>query len=434
MLSQQAAASGNFPGARKLNQFGSYDPLIGRSSDEVSDILPAKRAGGNASSSARKNKLLRKKLDTNQAQLLAAKMAGKSDAKPSSLLNLTKVRTASQSKSQQHRSTKNPHRLISEHRLDNQENAVDPGFKISNQKKPKTADANHKIGEDLLRAQARASQADQPIPDEDEVLAPAYRLQESADKKATIKSSQQIFEANVQSPQDSKPAKTKRKGSWLSRAYYGFGAAVFVLALGVSIQTLLLNRSAQEVLGETTSSAGDNSESSVVNGSNPSEAQPSQNDISSYQVPPEKPRYIRISSLNVFARVAETGVTSENAVDAPHNIYDSSWYNASALPGSSAGTSLILGHVSGWTAPGVFKNLKNIEKGAVIKIEKGNGEELEYRVASVEEIDVDKVDMNEVLRPSGNLKRDLKIMTCGGEFDSETREFQTRIIVSAKQI
>jgi hypothetical protein len=147
---------------------------------------------------------------------------------------------------------------------------------------------------------------------------------------------------------------------------------------------------------------------------------------------PQDPRYIRIPEINVFARIKNLGIDSSGAVDAPHNIYDAGWYNGSARPGSKVGSSLILGHVSGWTAPGVFKKASNLKPGMQFEIEKGSGEKIKYEVNRTETIPVEQVDMSKVLSTETSGEHDLKLMTCGGKYDKNTKTFKDRVIVYAK--
>jgi sortase (surface protein transpeptidase) len=228
----------------------------------------------------------------------------------------------------------------------------------------------------------------------------------------------------------------RRKTSILQKMIYAFASLVVVFSGFVSVQSFITNNQAKEqiaTLGEAVSR--DEQGVSEGTGNEPSEEPISQSVVANYQVPnPEDPRFLRIPSLGVFSRIKNLGVTPEGAVDAPRNIYDTGWYNGSARPGSRVGSSLILGHVSGWTGPGVFKKINELPAGGEFEIEKGTGEVIKYSVVRSEQIPLDQIDMSKVLSTEEAGKHDLKLMTCSGRYNSSTETFEDRFIVYAKQI
>lgn len=228
----------------------------------------------------------------------------------------------------------------------------------------------------------------------------------------------------------------KRKTSILQKMMYAFASLVVVFSGFVSVQSFITNNKAQEqiaTLGDAVSR--DEQGVSEGTGNEPSEEPIPRSVVANYQVSnPEDPRFLRIPSLGVFSRIKNLGVTPEGAVDAPRNIYDTGWYNGSARPGSKAGSSLILGHVSGWTGPGVFKRINELPIGGEFEIEKGTGEVIKYSVVRSEQIPVDQIDMGKVLSAEEAGKHDLKLMTCSGRYNSSTETFEDRFIVYAKRI
>jgi LPXTG-site transpeptidase (sortase) family protein len=217
---------------------------------------------------------------------------------------------------------------------------------------------------------------------------------------------------------------------------YGFGVIVLLFSAFVSVQSFINNKQAKEqiaTLGENISK--DEQGVSEGTGDEPSEDEISESAIYAFQVTnPQDPRYIRIPELGILARVKNLGTTPEGAVDAPKNIYDAGWYNGSARPGNSVGSSLILAHVSGWTSAGLFKNINKLVDGSEFEVEKGNGEIIKYSVTKKEQIPVDQVNMSKVLSTETAGQHDIKLMTCSGKYNKSTKTFDDRYIVYAKQI
>ena len=225
----------------------------------------------------------------------------------------------------------------------------------------------------------------------------------------------------------------KRKHSKLHLAFYGFGLLVFIFAGGVSMQTLLVNKSATEqigVLGERTEVV-DEQGAVEGTGADPAESAVSSQAVSTYKTDPELPRVIRIPSLGVYARIKHTG-TDNGAVGSPKNVNDVSWYNESARPGNAIGSSLLLGHVSGWTTAGVFKKIDQLKPGDRFEIEKGSGEKLTYEVTRGEKISLEQVDMSKILGTEVAGEHDMKLMTCAGKYNKDTKQFEERYVVYAK--
>ncbi len=231
-------------------------------------------------------------------------------------------------------------------------------------------------------------------------------------------------------------ASVKPKTSKLQKFIYAFGITVFIFSAGISVQTFLTNNDAKQQLAALGESVVADEEGVLEgSGSEPSESEVSSSAIANYQVAdPTHPRYLRIPALNIFSRVKNLGTTDAGAVDAPKNIHDVGWYNGSAKPGVKAGASLLLGHVSGWTAPGIFKNANKLVAGDSIEIERGDGEKINYKVTRVQEYPLESIKMGEILSADVVGENDLKLMTCSGNYNKDTKLYDHRMVVYAKKV
>jgi sortase (surface protein transpeptidase) len=166
-----------------------------------------------------------------------------------------------------------------------------------------------------------------------------------------------------------------------------------------------------------------------VNNGNYDETEPPK-DLSTYKVAADMPRLVSIPDVGVLARVKRVGVDAKNEIKAPKNVFDVGWYEGSSKPGES-GVVFLDGHVSGPTKGGIFWNLKKIDIGDTITIEKGDGKKLNYKVAAKEVYDVEAVDMAKALSPYDKTKKGLNIMTCNGKFDAKSQTYDKRLVVYA---
>lgn len=207
---------------------------------------------------------------------------------------------------------------------------------------------------------------------------------------------------------------------------------VFLMGLGVSIQTLLANKDvSQQVQAISTSNATVNEGTSGDD--KPDETPLPSNAITSYKVAPELPRKITIPKIKVSARVKALGVSRENQLLAPTSIYDTGWYNSSAKPGVDAGAVLINGHVHGPTRPGIFANLKKLTSGDIIEIERGDGEVVKYKIEKTQSLPTGEIDMTALLSSVKPGKQGLNLITCGGKYDVKSGHYESRDMVFAVQ-
>jgi sortase (surface protein transpeptidase) len=164
----------------------------------------------------------------------------------------------------------------------------------------------------------------------------------------------------------------------------------------------------------------------------PATIQPTADEFANYQVAAAMPRYLYIPKLSVKARVKPLSTTPNNHIAAPSNIYDTGWYTGSAWPGQS-GATLIDGHISSWTTPGVFYNLKSLRPGDDITIEKGDGTLLNYKIVKSVTYNVDSLTSDVLLQPIDVNRPGLNLITCAGAVGKGTNEFDERLVVYAVQ-
>jgi sortase (surface protein transpeptidase) len=160
----------------------------------------------------------------------------------------------------------------------------------------------------------------------------------------------------------------------------------------------------------------------------PSSVKPSAAAVASYQVAPELPKYLAIPAIGVTqTRIIGLG-TKGNQIANPDNLHDAGWYKASAKPGQ-AGAMFIFGHLSDWTAKGVFYDLKKLKPGDNITVERGDGKAYTYKVKKTQTYLKDAVDMQAVLAPIEPNVPGLNVMTCAGKVIAGTDDFNERLVV-----
>jgi LPXTG-site transpeptidase (sortase) family protein len=224
------------------------------------------------------------------------------------------------------------------------------------------------------------------------------------------------------------PASTKstsRFTRFIQTACYGLAGMVMIFFGWLAYDTLQTNKGIEQITGGSSSQVQALAERY-------DETVPKGDPLKNYVVAPDLPRAIYIDKLGVQAKVIRVGVTDTNAMAVPKSIYEAGWYDGSVKPGET-GAVVVNGHVSGPTRDGVFHDLKQLKSGDNLVLEKGDKTKLTYKVRRVQELAVKDVDMTKLLVAEPGVKS-LHLITCGGLFDQEVLQFQSRVIVYADQI
>jgi len=142
------------------------------------------------------------------------------------------------------------------------------------------------------------------------------------------------------------------------------------------------------------------------------------------------PERIDIPSLKLRAPLMKLGLTDEGDVELPpfEKPQVAGWFQGSVVPGEK-GASVIIGHVDTKEAPAVFYRLREVRKGAEVRITRSDGKVARYRVEKIEQVPKDRFPAERVYTEDG-----LRLVTCGGAFDWSRHQYRDNIIVYASLI
>ncbi len=163
-----------------------------------------------------------------------------------------------------------------------------------------------------------------------------------------------------------------------------------------------------------------------------STVKPTPKTVAAYSVAPSLPKYLKIPSLGVNARVFAVGLDGSGAIGTPHDVFDTAWYTGSAKPGQP-GAMLIDGHISSWTSPGVFYHLTSLKAGSAVQVVRGDDTVFNYSVVKTVIYPANKVNMDAALSPVTPGKNGLNLISCTGDVISGTSEFNERVVVFTEQ-
>ncbi len=142
------------------------------------------------------------------------------------------------------------------------------------------------------------------------------------------------------------------------------------------------------------------------------------------------PIMLEVPNLNVDVAVERVGLDSKNRMDTPQNVYNTGWYEPGVKPGEFGGA-LIAGHYDDPQGkPSVFYRLDTLDIGDKIVVRDENNTSLTFTVYNVETYSFDKVPMGELI--NNTQERGLHLITCGGKWDYDSKNYTERTVVSAR--
>ncbi len=212
-------------------------------------------------------------------------------------------------------------------------------------------------------------------------------------------------------------------------ALYAMASVIFCLGLYIAYDGWQANHKVAAQVGQLQKQVASSAEgdgSSAV----PSTEKPSDSAVRSYVVAPNLPRYLDIPKLGVHTRVMSMSVDSKNELQAPNNVHNAGWYNASAQPGQ-AGAMLVDGHSGIGNYRGIFHDIGTLTEGDTITITRGDGATFDYRVVKTETLDAGAVNMSNMLVSADTSKPGLNLITCAGDQIPGTYQLAQRTTVYA---
>jgi sortase (surface protein transpeptidase) len=121
------------------------------------------------------------------------------------------------------------------------------------------------------------------------------------------------------------------------------------------------------------------------------------------------------------------GLGTDGTLQVPPRGFPAGWFTGAPTPGE-LGPAIMVGHVD-MKGPGVFFQLHNLETGDRVVVTRADGSKPVFRVSRVERFPKDQFPTKLVY---GNLDHPgLRLITCGGSFNSATGHYDDNFVVFA---
>ncbi|MDP5183301.1 class F sortase [Blastococcus sp. BMG 814] len=144
-----------------------------------------------------------------------------------------------------------------------------------------------------------------------------------------------------------------------------------------------------------------------------------------------EPVSVRVPAIGVTSDLLRLGLNDDGTVEVPPLGPDdqAGWYERGPAPGA-VGPAVLLGHVdSAEHGPGIFFDLGALQPGDEVEVTRADGTVAVFAVDRVERHPKDDFPTLEVY---GNTEdAQLRLITCGGDFDSSARSYEDNVIAFA---
>jgi LPXTG-site transpeptidase (sortase) family protein len=144
---------------------------------------------------------------------------------------------------------------------------------------------------------------------------------------------------------------------------------------------------------------------------------------------------LRIEAIELDATIEQQQI--ENGVMLnPSGPFVVAWYKETGRLGEAKNNVVLAGHLDYWdVGPAIFYDIWKLEQGDRIQVVGKNGVVFVYRVDWVREFQLEELDsatIQEIIGPTP--LESVTLITCGGAFDYDTGEYESRIIVRGTRI
>ncbi|WP_432926864.1 class F sortase [Microbispora sp. CA-135349] len=139
---------------------------------------------------------------------------------------------------------------------------------------------------------------------------------------------------------------------------------------------------------------------------------------------------LEIPKIGVRTTLMTLGKNPDGTLEVPplDRVDEAGWYRLGPSPGSP-GPAVIAGHVDSKEGPGVFFRLGDLRPGDTVRISRKDHTQVVFEVDSLERVPKDRFPTRKVY---GMVKfPGLRLITCGGIFDTSSGHYRDNVIVYA---
>jgi LPXTG-site transpeptidase (sortase) family protein len=154
---------------------------------------------------------------------------------------------------------------------------------------------------------------------------------------------------------------------------------------------------------------------------------PSPGDARPAHLAKSAPVRLQIAEIGVDTTLMNLGLRRDGTMEVPPGGFPAGWYTGGPTPGE-LGPAVIAGHVD-MKGPGVFYRLHQVKPGDTIIVSRKDGTRPVFRVTRISIFPKDDFPTKLVY---GNINQSvLRLITCGGSFNSRSGHYEDNIVAFA---
>jgi sortase (surface protein transpeptidase) len=140
------------------------------------------------------------------------------------------------------------------------------------------------------------------------------------------------------------------------------------------------------------------------------------------------PVRVRVPAIGVDAAVVALDVDAQGVLPPPATYHETGWWRAGPEPGEP-GPAVIVGHLDSRQGPAVFFRVRELIAGDRILVDRADGTTAAFVVQGSERFGKHAFPTQAVYGPTRGAQ--LRLITCGGQFDRHMRHYVDNVVVFA---
>jgi sortase (surface protein transpeptidase) len=127
----------------------------------------------------------------------------------------------------------------------------------------------------------------------------------------------------------------------------------------------------------------------------------------------------------VQSAIVDLGRNADGTVEVPSSFHVAGWYEYGVTPGQD-GPAVFLGHVDSVSGPGIFYRLGALRPGDHVVVTRQDGRAVTFVITGVRQYS--KIAFPTIDVYANTTIPTIRLVTCGGAFDSATRHYLSDIV------
>ncbi len=145
-----------------------------------------------------------------------------------------------------------------------------------------------------------------------------------------------------------------------------------------------------------------------------------------------QPTALKIPAIGVATGLVDLGLNPDRTLQVPSDFGEAGWYAGGSAPGDAGAPAVIAGHVDSYTGPAIFYRLHQLIAGSDILVTGIDGKTRHFKVYRTVQYDKSSFPAGQVY--ASTTRPELRLITCSGDFDSNTRSYLSNLVVYAQLV